>query len=392
MGSKDSPPKWIKSLLEEQTKSLKSIINDALVSKDPTHQPKKRKSSTTTEKTGEWVKIKQKTPKQQISSHESDDFDTRFGHLIGLNVNDNEDDDEVEDDEDENNGDENNNDEDNDDNDNDEEDEDDDEAAAAAAATGQDDLNESIDEDLVEILDSTPNWEPNTSLKKFITKTCDHALPDEILKKLNDDYVPQADLVEYFLPPKMPTRLMISISRMKSKTAVKTERAMYNAQKELFITAKPLLSALMDLKPLGEPVSKAREKLSISLQGIYSVSIKISRARRENVRFLFKFALAEVLYSFDPTHSSLFGGSSFSSQVEKAVKEAKLDLTWSKPKSKTSFSFQPFQAYGQGGFSNRGRGRGRFQQRRGRFQRRPYSNYKQQDSKPKYPKGSQSKE
>ena len=137
---------------------------------------------------------------------------------------------------------------------------------------------------------------------------------------------------------------------MKSKTAIKTKRAMYNAQKQLFITSKPLLSALMDLKPLGELVSKAREKLSISLQGIYSVSLRISRARRENVRFLFKFALAEVLFSFDPTHSSLFGGSSFSSQVEKAAKEAKLDLTWSKPKSKTFNSFQPFQAYGQGGF------------------------------------------
>ena len=114
---------------------------------------------------------------------------------------------------------------------------------------------------------------------------------------------------------------------------------MYNAQKELFITAKPLLSALMDLKPLGEPVSKAREKLSISLQGIYSVSLRISRARRENVRFLFKFALAEVLYSFDPSHSSLFGGSSFSSQVEKAAKEPKLDLTLSKSKTKSYNSF-----------------------------------------------------
>merc|ERR1711874_358022 len=104
--------------------------------------------------------------------------------------------------------------------------EDDDESAAAAAGTDQDDLNESIDEDLVEILDKTPNWEPNTSLKKFITKTCDHALPEEILKKLNDDYVPQKDLVEYFTPPKMPSRLMNSITRMKSKNTIKTERSM----------------------------------------------------------------------------------------------------------------------------------------------------------------------
>ena len=96
MGSKETPPKWIKTLLKQQSNSLKSIINDALVKKDPTSQPKKRLKSSTT------------TPKQQISSHDpEDDFDTMFGHLIGLNINDNEDDDEGEDDEDENNNEEN---------------------------------------------------------------------------------------------------------------------------------------------------------------------------------------------------------------------------------------------------------------------------------------------
>ena len=148
-------------------------------------------------------------------------------------------------------------------------------------------------------------------------------------------------------------------------------------KRELIITVKPLLSALMDLKPLGDPVSKAREKLSISLQGIYSVSLRISRARRENDRFLFKFALAEALYAYDPTHSSLFGGSSFSAQVEKAAKEAKLDLSWSKTKPKNySQSFQPFHAYNQRGFQYRGRGRGRG---RGRYPSKRANYYPKQD-------------
>ena len=154
MGSKDKPPKWIKALLEEQTNSLKSIINDALTVNNSTDQPSKRLKSNPTPK--------QKVLKQRKPAHESDDdFDTRFGHLIGLNVNhDNEDDDDEDND--------------NDDNDNDDdhydEEEDDDEAATAAADTDHDDLNESIDEDLVEILDKTPNWEPNTSLKKVHNK------------------------------------------------------------------------------------------------------------------------------------------------------------------------------------------------------------------------------
>ena len=131
---------------------------------------------------------------------------------------------------------------------------------------------------------------------------------------------------------------------MRGKNALKTEQALYSAQSEIFIVTKPLIEALKELKPLGPQVSKARELLSISLHGYFSVSLKISKARRTNVRFLFKEALAEVLYTYPPNHVSLFGGEDFSSQVEKAAKEAKLDLSWSaKPKKK-----QPFRPQNKG--------------------------------------------
>ena len=348
----EKPPKWLKTLLDHQTESLKSVINDALSTQNKSNSsPKRRKVQNTS---------KSKVPKKQSSSQDDDDdFDQRFGHLIGPNVN--------------------NNDNEDDEGENDESDsqiDEDHSESEHSLVDEEDDLNDSFDKDLVEILDKVPNWDPTTSLKKFISKTCDHALPEEIIKNINDEYVPKEDLVEFFIPPKMPNRLINSISRMKSKNAIKTEKFLYNAQKELFVTAKPLVSALMDLKPLGDPVSKAREKLSISLQGLYSVSLRISRARRENVRFLFKFALAEALYAYDPTHSSLFGGTSFSTQVEKAAKEAKLDLAWSKPKPKT-YS-QPFHVYGQRGFQYRGRGRDRGRGR-GRAQSRRANYYPKQD-------------
>ena len=367
----EKPPKWLKSLLDHQTESLKSVINDALntSNKSPNPSPKRRKVHSNTSKS--------KSSKPKKSHDDEDDFDQRFGHLIGPDVNNDKDD--------------NNNDKDDDDEGEIEEfsdsqiDEDHSESEHYMEEE-EDELNDSFDKDLVEILDKVPNWDPTSSLKKFISKTCDHSLPEEIIKKINDEYVPKEDLVEFFTPPKMPSRLINSISRMKSKNAIKTEKSLYNAQKELFVTAKPLLSALMDLKPLGDPVSKAREKLSISLQGIYSVSLRISRARRENVRFLFKFALAEALYAYDPTHSSLFGGSSFSAQVEKAAKEAKLDLAWSKTKPKNySQSFQPFHAYNQRGFQYRGRGRGRG---RGRYPSKRANYYPKQDYKTKTTKSS----
>ena len=96
----------------------------------------------------------------------------------------------------------------------------------------------------------------------------------------------------------------------------------------------------------------ARELLSISLRGIFSVSLKISRARKENVRFLFKDALGEVLYTYAPRYCSLFGGTSFSSQVEKAAKEAKLDISLSKVRP--SVPYQPFRNSGYQGFQYSG--------------------------------------
>ena len=158
---------------------------------------------------------------------------------------------------------------------------------------------------------------------------------------------------------------------MNNKNAVATERALYKAQEQQLTIAKPLISALIDLKPLGNAVSEAREKMSISLHGIFSVSLQISHARRSNIRFLFKEALADALFSHEPNHTSLFGGTDFSSQVEKAVKEAKLDLSWSKAK----LYKQPFHKPGFQGSNNAAK---YFYQRstsRQQPQRKPSHNY-----------------
>ena len=215
------------------------------------------------------------------------------------------------------------------------------------------DGEESIDNDLMELLDKTPNWDTSTSIRRFITNTIDHPLPEEVIKKINESFTPTPDMEEFFAAPKMPRRLYKAMTKIKRKNILKTELTLYAAQSEIFVAIKPLIEALRELKPLGSQVSKAREHLSVSLQGYFSISLKISKARRENVRPLFKEALAEVLYSYDPSHLSLFGGESFASQVEKAAKEAKLDLSWSSFNPKKKRSFRQGQSQG---FGNRGRG------------------------------------
>ena len=162
----EKPPKWLKSLLDHQTESLKSVINDALntSNKSPNPSPKRRKVHSNTSKS--------KSSKPKKSHDDEDDFDQRFGHLIGPNVNNDKDD--------------NNNDKDDDYEGEIEEFSDsqiDEDHSESEHSMVEEDLNDSFDKDLVEILDKVPNWDPTSSLKKFISKTCDHALPEYLLKR-----------------------------------------------------------------------------------------------------------------------------------------------------------------------------------------------------------------
>ena len=321
------PTKFLEKLLNftpHQSASLSSFFTNLGVSSsnESSVPPAKRQKT----QGGATAPHPSPNPSRVNDYDPDDDFDARFGHLIGSNVN-------------------------NDDPAQSDHSEPldnplDDTLEQAGLDSVMSDGEESVDEALVEITDKIPNWDPYSQLKKFISKTIDRQLPEQMLNHLNDEFVPPSEMQKFFIPPIMPKRLYITISKMKSKSAIKTEKAMYNAQKELLVTVKPLLISLTELKPLGEPVKLAREKLSISIQGLFSTSLKISYARRENVRFLFKNSLADVLYGYEPNHHSLFGGSSFASQIEIAAKEAKLDLSWAKAPPKPK-QFMPFRTYNQ---------------------------------------------
>ena len=312
----------LESLITKQTASISSLTDklSSYMSQSNTSDPPPAKRPKPSEDSSQ--PNKSDPPK----TDSDDEFDKRYGHLFGSHINNDEET------EHEDSGDENCEDDDNceDENNNTEEDSD----------------GESIDEDLLNILEKNPNWSNSSSIRKFIEKTIDRPLPEDMLKTITDSYCPKEDMQHLFTAPKMPRRLYKAMSRMRGKNALKTEQALYSAQSEIFIVAKPIIEALNELKPLGSQVSKSRELLSISLHGYYSVSLKISKARRSNVRFLFKEALAEVLYTYPPNHVSLFGGEDFSSQIEKAAKEAKLDFSWSAKQKKK----QPFRAQNSKGF------------------------------------------
>ena len=326
----EQPPAWMSAMIQSQTASLSSILERHLASQLPADKPPKKKKS---------KKSKNKPPSSPRSHPQDsdDDFDRRFGHLIGNGVDDDdghrlEDDDLV--------------------------------IGSQGVVTDKkrpredpssdedSDGSGSVDEDLVRIQKSVPNWPLSHSIQRFFHDSADDPLPEEYLKDLNNEYVPQEKLQKFFAPPHMPTRLYKRIARMPSKGAFRTEKAMYAAQTELFIIAKPMVASFVKLRGLRgdgvqEAVKEARSMICIGMHGIFSVSLKISKARRENVKFLFKESLAEALYAFPPSHLCLFGGVDFYTQMEKACKEAKIELLW--PKQRPS---NPNQSFRNQGFRN----------------------------------------
>ena len=295
MEMEDKPPSWLAPMLQRQTENLSSML-DRHLSRLQTNEPVSPGPPPASAPGKKTKKQKHIEPPPSPSSHpqepdSDDDFDRRFGHLIGDGTNDDdgrhreeeyfeeESQEDIQEDRHEK-----------------------PKKKRSSGDVDSDDSegNASVDDGIVQILKKVPNFDTSSSISKFLMDSANDPLPDEFLKDLNDEYVPKEALQKYFAPPPMPSRLYKSLARMKSKGAFKTEKAMYSAQNELFIIAKPLLAAFIQLRPLGNQVLEARNLMSISLHGIFSVSLKISGARRENVRFLFKESLADALYTFPP--------------------------------------------------------------------------------------------
>ena len=320
-------PKWAKSLIASQLELMSQMsalmAPDGASGDEPVPQGSGRQLKTTPKKPS--------LPRKD----DSDEFDARFGHLFEHGVcnsdEDNEEDNRTEEQEDVRIEDQ-------------EEVNDEDEQPRDRHEMSDGDGSE--DDDLIRALEKEPNWTVGSKIKKFIEDVIDNPLPEEVQKQLDDEFVPGEDLEKFFVAPKMPHRLYKAISRLTSKCAIKTERALYASQTEAFILTKPLLASLIELKPLGKQVSNTRRMISKSIHGLYSISLKISKARRENIRFLFKDSLADVLYGYEPNHVSLFGGTDFASQVEKAAKVAKLDFSWAKkPRSNQAFRSRGSQGF-----------------------------------------------
>ena len=120
------------------------------------------------------------TPSRKSDS--DDEFDRHYGHLFGSHINNDEET------EHEDSGDENC--------------EDDDNCEDENNNTEDDSDEESIDEDLLNILEKNPNWNNSSSIRKFIEKSIDRPLPEDMLKSITDSFCPKEDMQHFFQPQK----------------------------------------------------------------------------------------------------------------------------------------------------------------------------------------------
>ena len=158
-------PNWLAKLLKDNTdamakltkqnEKMASIIEGKLKENESEEPPTKKHKSHEVPLPHDESQSYPQPPEEDSE----DEFESRYGHLIGTHINGDDSDP----------GEENQGKDDDNDNDN--------ESVA------------SVDEDLVDLLEKVPNWDTSSSIKKFITNSIDRPLPDAVLKQLNEDFL-----------------------------------------------------------------------------------------------------------------------------------------------------------------------------------------------------------
>ena len=177
----DNIPIWLAQILKDNSETMAKMTKQNEKMASIIEQNEKEKPEEDEEPPSKKVKTSDALPQDETQSYppeeeSEDEFETRYGHLIGSHINANEN---PESPCEENQG----------------------------KEDYENDSDASVDEDLVDLLDKVPNWDTSSSIKKFIKNSIDRPLPDAVLKQLNEDFTPKDDVMEFFKAPEMPSKL-----------------------------------------------------------------------------------------------------------------------------------------------------------------------------------------
>ena len=238
-----------------------------------------------------------------------------------------------------------------------------------------------VDKDLYVPTKSTPTWSPSIGVINWANNHFDEEWDLETVKNYEGRFVAPQWCKHLFTPVPLTKAMDQALSSQYTKDTDKffnrreTERVLFRAAKDICVAYGPIFQGLGMLAERGD-CGAERRLLSEGILGIASAMHKITRARRELLRRYFDLGVARELYSFAPTHTQFFGGSSLDDRVEeaKALSEARNNLFF-RPKPKT-YKSKTSQFYSKTGFqdqnqqksqTNRRRGRGRGRGRRSKI-------------------------
>ena len=221
-----------------------------------------------------------------------------------------------------------------------------------------------LDEGLFLDYDSVPNWKPAPAVMAWLKEVRSREVPPQVLKEVNDNMVPQVELQPLFTPPDLPQAISDRLKNAPqsiSKVPKMVNDHLLRAQRELAVAYKPFIELLSfyfssqfkTLKEFIPEISHILEShkmlLSQSLALVVSSGIKISKARKDALRPIFKSEAAAVL-RHNPTAAQVLGSEDLAKLSEDASREKKAFSGVFRP---TYFSRARYKQ-GRGSFQFRG--------------------------------------
>ena len=197
--------------------------------------------------------------------------------------------------------------------------------------------NPSIDEDLFNAYGLHTNWHLASELVAWIQTICNQEIPPEVLKDLDEEFVPKEELQAIFVAPALPAAInkrLFTAPKAQTRVPRIINANLLKAQKELCVSYKPLIEVLnffysepfqfiIEIIPeLRQELTRLKQLLSHGLAVLMSAGLKISKARKHALRPLLNYYSTSILDQ-QPTSSHVLGSDDLATMSDKASKERK---------------------------------------------------------------------
>ena len=215
-----------------------------------------------------------------------------------------------------------------------------------------------LDDDLFQAYNQLPNWNPAPDILVWLKAIGDKEVPPSVTKDIFDAYVPPLDQQPLFAPPKLPQAIidkLTSAPKHIAKVPMIVNDHLNRAQKEMAVAYKPFIevlnfyysvefSNLKEIVPeISQSLSAHKALLSQGLALMVSAGIKISKARKDSLRPIFR---SPAVLRENPTASQVLGTEDLASLSERTSKEQKaLSGVF-----RQAYSSRPRLKFGRGGF------------------------------------------